>query len=834
MKMLVSIWIAAAGLAMAQSPEVHPDRSVTFQLRAPDANKVQVRIGKAYDMTKAENGVWSVTTPPLVVGFHYYSLVVDGVEVNDPASETFFGSDHESSGIEIPEPGADYYEVKDVAHGQVRQRRYFSTVTGAWRRCFIYTPPDYDSNPAKRYPVLYLHHGWGEDEWSWVVQGRVDAIMDNLFAAGKAKPMIIVMENHLSALKPGEQRLQLGGGRGRGAARPDFSNFGATYTEVMLKDLIPMVEKNYRAVDQTIANLMEVKVPAVASSKIKMPPIVAKEAPDFVHRVTAEIIAGRGDKLPVSAFPVDGTFPTATAQWEKRNIAMEIPVWYTDLCIQCNKCALVCPHAAIRAKVADPKALANQPATLKSMKYKGKEFDGQAYMIQVAPEDCTGCTLCVEVCPGKDKKDPSKRALMMAPQMPLRAAERENYAFFLNIPEVDRSLVKVDTVKGSQFLQPLFEYSGACSGCGETPYYKLLTQLFGDRAIIANATGCSSIYGGNLPTTPFAKNKDGRGPAWNNSLFEDNAEFGLGYRLTIDKQNDYAKLLLKKLGGKLPGDLVTGLLDANQADEAGIFAQRERVVALKQALAKLPTDSDAKNLLTVADVLVKKSVWIVGGDGWAYDIGYGGLDHVVASGRNVNILVLDTEVYSNTGGQCSKATPTGAVAKFAAAGKPTPKKDLGMMAIAYRNCYVAKVAMGYSDIQTVRAFIEADAYDGPSIIIAYSHCIAHGIDMAKGMDNQTAAVDSGAWTLYRFNPDLYNKGEHPLKLDSKAPKMTYEQWAMTETRFRSLAQVMPERARALMEQGQREAKARWKLYEALAIAGVDSPFAPPAGDKLVS
>jgi pyruvate-ferredoxin/flavodoxin oxidoreductase len=589
-----------------------------------------------------------------------------------------------------------------------------------------------------------------------------------------------------------------------------------------------VVDKNFRAVDQTVANLMEVKVPAVASSKIKMPPIVAKEAPDFVHRVTAEIIAGRGDKLPVSAFPVDGTFPTATAQWEKRNIAMEIPVWYTDLCIQCNKCALVCPHAAIRAKVADPKALANQPATLKSMKYKGKEFDGQAYMIQVAPEDCTGCTLCVEVCPGKDKKDPSKRALMMAPQMPLRAAERENYAFFLNIPEVDRSLVKVDTVKGSQFLQPLFEYSGACSGCGETPYYKLLTQLFGDRAIIANATGCSSIYGGNLPTTPFTQNKDGRGPTWNNSLFEDNAEFGLGYRLTIDQQNTYAKLLLGRLGGKLPGELVTGLLEANQADEAGIKAQRGRVAALKPALAKLGADADAKNLLTVADMLVKKSVWIVGGDGWAYDIGYGGLDHVIASGRNVNILVLDTEVYSNTGGQCSKSTPTGAVAKFAAAGKQTGKKDLGLMAMAYRNAYVATVAMGYSDVQTVRTFIEAEAYNGPSIIIAYSHCIAHGIDMAKGLDHQNAVVDSGAWTLYRFNPGLYAKGENPLKLDSKPPKHTYEQWAMTETRFKSLTQSSPERAKALMAQGQQEAIARVKFYEALAASGSVSPFAPPA------
>ena len=594
-----------------------------------------------------------------------------------------------------------------------------------------------------------------------------------------------------------------------------------------------VVQKNFKAVDHSVANLKQVNYPQKVSSSLKMPPIVAKEAPEFVHKLTAEIIAGRGDKLPVSVFPIDGTFPTDTARWEKRNIAMEIPVWYPDLCIQCNKCTLVCPHAAIRAKVVDAKLLEKKPATFKSTKFKGKEYGDVMYALQSAPEDCTGCTLCVEVCPATDKKDKSKKAIMMEPQMPLRAQERDNYAFFLDLPEVDRRLVKVDTVKGSQFLQPLFEYSGACAGCGETPYVKLLTQLFGDRAIIGNATGCSSIYGGNLPTTPYAKNKDGRGPAWNNSLFEDTAEFSLGFRVTIDKQNDYAKVLLKKLSGQLPGELVSGLMEANQADEKGIYAQRERVALLQQKLAGI-SDPDAKNLASVADMLVKKSVWAVGGDGWAYDIGYGGLDHVLASGRNVNILVVDTEVYSNTGGQCSKSTPTGAVAKFAAAGKPTPKKDLGMMAIAYRNCYVAKVAMGYSDIQTVRAMIEADAYDGPSIVIAYSTCIAHGIDMAKGMDNQSAAVDSGAWTLYRFNPALYNKGEHPLKLDSKAPKMTYEQWAMTETRFRSLAQVMPERARALMEQGQREATARWKLYEALAIAGVDSPFAPPAGDKLVS
>ncbi len=413
-----------------------------------------------------------------------------------------------------------------------------------------------------------------------------------------------------------------------------------------------VVQKNFKAVDQTVANLKQVNYPQKVSSSLKMPPIVAKEAPEFVHKVTAEIVAGRGDKLPVSAFPVDGTFPTDTARWEKRNIALEIPVWYPDLCIQCNKCTLVCPHASIRAKVFDAKHLEKKPATFKAVKYKGKEYGDVMYALQSAPEDCTGCNLCVEVCPATDKKDKTKKAIMMEPQIPLRAQERDNYAFFLDLPEVDRRLVKVDTVKGCQFLQPLFEYSGACAGCGETPYVKLLTQLFGDRAIIGNATGCSSIYGGNLPTTPYAQNKDGRGPAWNNSLFEDTAEFSLGFRVTIDKQNEYAKVLLKKLSGQLPGELVSGLMEANQADEKGIYEQRERVALLKQTLAGI-ADPDAKNLAGVADMLVKKSVWAVGGDGWAYDIGYGGLDHVLASGRNVNILVLDTEVYSNTGGQCS-------------------------------------------------------------------------------------------------------------------------------------------------------------------------------------
>ncbi|HEY3357533.1 MAG TPA: pyruvate:ferredoxin (flavodoxin) oxidoreductase [Polyangia bacterium] len=585
-----------------------------------------------------------------------------------------------------------------------------------------------------------------------------------------------------------------------------------------------VVQKNFAAVDQTLANLHEVKVPAQVSSTIEMPRTVAVDAPAFVQRVTAEIIAGRGDQLPVSAFPIDGTFPTDTARWEKRNIALEIPVWNDDICIQCNKCALVCPHAAIRVKVYDEKELAQRPATFKAMKYKGKEFDGQMYTVQVAPEDCTGCALCAYICPAKDKKEPKRKSLMMEPQMPLRESEAANFSFFLDLPEVDRTKVKVDTVKGSQFLRPLFEFSGSCAGCGETPYVKLLTQLFGDRAVIANATGCSSIYGGNLPTTPYAKNKDGRGPAWNNSLFEDTAEFGLGFRVTIDKQTDYAKVLLAKMGAKLPGVLVEGLLKAEQDDEAGIYEQRQRVAELKKVLAGTQ-DPDGLNLLSVADVLVKRSVWAVGGDGWAYDIGYGGLDHVLASGQNINILVLDTEVYSNTGGQCSKSTPTGAVAKFAAAGKQMAKKDLGLMAIAYRNVYVARVAMGYSDVQTVKAFAEAEAYDGPSIIIAYSHCIAHGIDMMKGFDHQKAAVDSGAWTLFRYNPALIALGQNPLKLDSKAPKIGYAEWAQSETRFRTLTQSKPERSRALMEQGQRDAASRWRFYEQLA-ADNTSPIGP--------
>jgi pyruvate-ferredoxin/flavodoxin oxidoreductase len=579
-----------------------------------------------------------------------------------------------------------------------------------------------------------------------------------------------------------------------------------------------VVEQNFAAVDQTLANLHEVPVPAAASSTIDMPPIVSEKAPEFVKDVTARIIGGYGDELPVSAFPVDGTFPTGTAAWEKRNIALEIPVWDEVTCIQCNKCVLVCPHAAIRAKVFSPSHLKDKPETYKAADFRGTEYKGQRYTIQVAPEDCTGCGLCVEVCPAKNKKETRLKAINMEPQPPIRESERENYDFFLNLPEVDRRTVKVETVKGSQFLQPLFEYSGACSACGETPYVKLVSQLFGDRCIVANATGCSSIYGGNLPTTPWSQDPNGRGPAWSNSLFEDNAEFGMGFRLTIDKHNEMARELVQSLSSTIGEGLAKGLLEANQSDEAGIFEQRERVDALKKKLGTLESP-EAKSLLTLADSLVKKSVWIVGGDGWAYDIGYGGLDHVLASGRNVNLLVLDTEVYSNTGGQMSKATPRSAVAKFAFGGKPQAKKDLGRMAMTYGNVYVAEVAMGHNDLQTIRAFLEAEAYDGPSLIIAYSHCIAHGINMTKAMQNQKAAVESGHWPLYRYNPQLALEGKNPFKLESKPPKIKFQDYAYMEARYKMLTKSNPQAAKELMAKAEKDVQDRWKAHEEMARDG---------------
>jgi len=583
-----------------------------------------------------------------------------------------------------------------------------------------------------------------------------------------------------------------------------------------------IVKKNFEAVEQTLANLVEVKVPGSVSSKIEKPPVVPLEAPDFVQNFTAKIIMGEGDSLPVSAFPVDGTFPTATAQWEKRNIALEIPSWDPDICIQCGKCSLGCPHAAIRIKAYDGKLLENAPATFKSMKAKGKEFQpGMMYTVQVAAEDCTGCGVCVDMCPARNKKEPRLRAINMVPQVPVRVAERENFKFFLDLPEYDRRLVRMNSVKSSQLLQPLFEFSGACSGCGETPYVKLLTQLFGDRALIANATGCSSIYGGNLPTTPFAVDKEGRGPTWSNSLFEDNAEFGMGFRLTIDTQAQVARDLVKKLAPEIGDTLVNGLLEADQSDESGIYEQRERVKALKDRLNGIKSD-EGGNLLSIADFLVKKSVWIVGGDGWAYDIGYGGLDHVLASGRNVNVLVLDSEVYSNTGGQMSKATPRAAVAKFAAGGKPVAKKDLGLHAITYGSVYVASVAMGANDLQTVKAFLEAESFDGPSIIIAYSHCIAHGIDMTRGMQQQKAAVDSGHWLLYRYNPLLTEQGKNPLILDSKQPKMSIKDYMYSETRYKMLTLSNPEQAKRLLQEAQEDVHSRYQFYKQLASLSYES------------
>ena len=577
-----------------------------------------------------------------------------------------------------------------------------------------------------------------------------------------------------------------------------------------------VVKMNFDAVDATVQNLHEVKVPAEITSKITRRAAVPNEAPEFVRDVLGPIIGFDGDNIPVSAFPVDGTFPTGTTQWEKRNLALEIPVWETDLCIQCGKCVMVCPHAVIRHKVYDEKLLGDAPETFKHMPSKFKEFSqGMAYTVQVAPEDCTGCTLCVEVCPAKDKSQVGRKALNMVPQPPLREQEAKNWDFFMSIPDLDRKLINPSTIKNSQLLRPLFEFSGACAGCGETPYVKLVSQLFGDRAIVANATGCSSIYGGNLPTTPWAVDANGRGPAWSNSLFEDNAEFGLGMRLTLDKQNEYAKELVTSFEKELGTEFVNAILNADQSEEAGIDAQRERIAELKRKLAR-SSDSRAKDLVSLADGLVKKSVWIIGGDGWAYDIGYGGLDHVLASGRNVNVLVLDTEVYSNTGGQASKSTPRAAVAKFAMGGKGLPKKDLGLIAMSYGYVYIARVAMGANDQQTLRAFLEAESYDGPSLIIAYSTCIAHGFDMAKGLEQQKLAVQSGHWPMYRYDPRLAEKGQNPLLIESKEPSIPISQYAYNETRYKMLTQMDEERAEQLMQKAQQDAKSRWTLYQQMA------------------
>lgn len=584
-----------------------------------------------------------------------------------------------------------------------------------------------------------------------------------------------------------------------------------------------VVKKNFAAVDQTLAALHAVEVSGTVSSTLEKPPAVSPEAPDYVQRVTSVMLENKGDLLPVSAFRPDGVWDVGTSQWEKRNIAQEIPIWDPEVCIQCNKCVQACPHAAIRSNFVDPDALNDAPDCFRSVDFKVREHKGAKYIIQVAPEDCTGCSLCVAVCPAKNKRNPREKAINMRDQEPLLADERANYDFFLSLPRPDRRTLK-DDVKFTQFKEPLFEYSGACAGCGETPYLKMLTQICGDRLLMANATGCSSIYGGNLPTTPYTCNSEGRGPAWANSLFEDNAEFGLGMRVAVDQQSIMARELLQRVASDLDAGLVDGLLTAVQGDEAGIAAQRERVDHLKAALARIGS-SDAQRLLDLADYLVEKSVWIVGGDGWAYDIGFGGLDHVLASGRNVNILVLDTEVYSNTGGQQSKSTPIGAIAKFAAGGKVVGKKDLGLLAMNYGNVYVARVAMGAKDTQTVNAFYEAMRHPGPSLIIAYSHCIAHGYNLSAGFEQQKLAVSTGTWPLYRYDPARAEHGANPLKLDSRPPKEPLYTYTDNEARFRMLRLKDPERAKELGRLAQDFVNERFALYERLA-----KPFPQPEAE----
>jgi pyruvate-ferredoxin/flavodoxin oxidoreductase len=634
--------------------------------------------------------------------------------------------------------------------------------------------------------------------------GRINTVMQTCFFA-------------ISGVLPREEAIE----RIKASIRKSYAKRGEA-----------VVQQNYRAVDQTLERLYEVDTSdwsADAAGETAGPtrrPPVPDAAPEFVRAVLGPMIAGLGDTLPVSALPADGTFPTGTSRWEKRNIAPEIPEWDADICIQCGKCALVCPHAVIRTKVYPPELLAGAPAAFLSADARFKEAPGQKYTLQVAPEDCTACGLCIEACPVKDKRQTGRKAINMAPQPPIRERERANWEFFLELPDPDRAHYQLSAIKNSQLMIPLFEFSGACAGCGETPYIKLVTQLFGDRTIIANATGCSSIYGGNLPTTPYTVNAEGRGPAWANSLFEDNAEFGLGMRLTLDKHAEQARALLAAHAEALGPELAQALLAADQASEGGIAAQRERVALLRAAvsarLQALPEGAEPalrgelELLDELADALVKKSVWIVGGDGWAYDIGYGGLDHVLASGHNVNVLVLDTEVYSNTGGQASKSTPPGAVAKFAARGKAAAKKDLGLMAMAYGNVYVARVAMGADDQQTLKALLEAEAYDGPSLIIAYSHCIAHGIDMRKGLEQQKLAVQSGAWPLLRYNPEFEGAGKGPLVIDSKAPSVPLEQYLYNEARYRMLQQSDEGRAEELLAQAKRDVQRRWGLYQRMA------------------
>ncbi len=576
-----------------------------------------------------------------------------------------------------------------------------------------------------------------------------------------------------------------------------------------------IVQLNFAAIDATLDKLYEVEIPESVSSELELKPPIPSIAPKFIRDITGTIIANRGDELRVSQLPNDGTYPTGTAAWEKRNIALQIPVWDEELCIFCGKCPFVCPHSAIRSKVFPAELTKDAPPTFKHIKIKGKEFEDLHVSYQVAPEDCTGCNLCVEICPARDKSNVSHKALDMMPQAPLREQERENWKFFERLPEYDRGKIQWAKMKGAMMSQPLFEFSSACLGCGETPYIRLATQLFGDRMLIANATGCSSIYGGNLPATPYTTNPEGRGPAWSNSLFEDNAEFGLGFRLAIDQHQNYAKTLLDSMRDDFGDERVQTLLDADQSNEPGIFEQRERIEDIKQKLPSMNSGA-AKNLLPVIDYLAKKSVWIIGGDGWAYDIGFGGVDHVLASGRNVNMLVLDTEVYSNTGGQKSKATPRGAVAKFAASGKSVGKKDLGMIAMAYEHVYVASVAFGGKDVHTLRAFQEAESWDGPSLIIAYSPCISHGIDLTNNLQQQELAVKSGYWPLYRFDPRLEEQGKNPLQLDSKEPSISLADYYKTENRFSVLWRTHPQNAKRLLDIEQKAVLERYHLLKQLA------------------
>jgi pyruvate-ferredoxin/flavodoxin oxidoreductase len=576
-----------------------------------------------------------------------------------------------------------------------------------------------------------------------------------------------------------------------------------------------IVRKNFEAVDHTIAHLYEIKVPATASSTFDLKAVVPPHAPGFVQNVTAMMMAGRGDELPVSALPVDGTYPSGTTKWEKRNISDFVPIWEPEICIQCGNCSFVCPHGVIRSKLFNKGQLEGAPASFKSAPIDARGFPDTRYSLQVYVEDCTGCTLCVEVCPAKSKEESGKKAINMAVKAPILEAAKSDLAFFETLPVNDRSYVEFSTVRGVQFLEPLFEFSGACAGCGETPYVKLVSQLFGDRMMVANATGCSSIYGGNLPTTPWTVNSEGRGPSWSNSLFEDNAEFGLGMRLAADRHMALAHQLLKQMSGQVGDDLVSELMTARQRTESEVRRQRQRVAALKEKLVGLKT-TQAKQLLSVADHLVRRSVWIVGGDGWAYDIGSSGVDHVLATGRDVNLLVLDTEVYSNTGGQASKSTPIGAVAKFANAGKHVNKKDVALQAISYGNVYVARVAMGANPQQALLAFREAETYNGPSLIIAYSHCIAHGINMQKGLDQQSRAVHTGYWPLVRYNPEVRQSGENPFVIDSPRPTMKFREYADNELRYRMLKVTNPREADDLMQMAQAAVEKRWKLYEEMA------------------